>query len=372
MSDSFNDIGYAFIEIYVGMAKMVAYWHVKAMGFELKGYRGPETGVDDVVSFLLNKKDINLVITSAANPGNYDVVSFVDRHGNGVKRIAYSVPDVRKAYRRALKHGAIPLTEPKREKDKHGYVEEATLKLLDRKELVLFDNSHYTGLFRPGFEPKRIEGFVPGFDNHFESIDHIAYGLHINEMEYWVQYFLNIFGGDLYQELKPGDMATEYSGLLLKLIGTPNKAIFNVFVEPQNKARRSQVQEYLENYYGSGVQHMAFATKDIFVAMEHLRTGGVDFVTYPKAYYDLLREEGKIEAGLIDRLQENNVLCDVQEDVNGGPCHLFQTFTKPFGDRPTFFYEVIQRTGSYVGFALDNISQLFRAVEKEQLKREIP
>jgi len=364
MADVFKEITYAYIEYYVGMAKMVAYWHVKALGFELQSYSGPETGNKETVSYQLNKGDVNLVITSAAKPSCFDILSFVDRHGNGVARIAFRVSDVQGAWQAAMKGKAIPISPPQREENDHGYVEEASIKLFDRKEITFFDNSNYNGVFRPGYQEWRIEGFSPTFENGFQYIDHIAYGLHVNETQFWCNYYQQIFGGDIVQELKPGDVITEYSGLLLRLLASPNRKIFSVFVEPENKDRPSQVQEYLEAYYGSGVQHMAFATNNIFESVDAMRKGGVDFVKYPDAYYAMLEEESSLTSEMVERLKQYNVLCDVQ-----GDSYLFQTFTKPFGDRPTFFYEIIQRTGGYEGFALGNITQLFRAVEREQSKR---
>ena len=365
MSDIFDDLDYAYIEFYVGMAKMVTYWHVKALGFELKGFMGPETGNPDTVSFLIEKGNVRFVITSAASPSNFDVLSFVDRHGNGVSKIAYAVNDVKAAYETAVDRGGIPIGEIQRQENELGYVEEASIRLLARKEICFFDNSNYNGLFRPGFEPLEIAGFTPDFDNGFLFIDHIAYGLHVNEMEYWSNYFQNIFGGEVVQDLKPGDVITEYSGLLLRLLRSPNQKLMNVFVEPENRSRPSQVQEYLEAYYGSGIQHMAFASDNIFETVVHMRRTGVEFVQYPAAYYTLMREAGKVPADLIDKLEAHNILCDASDDG----AYLFQTFTKPFGDRPTFFYEVIQRTAGYEGFALQNITQLFKAVEREQALR---
>jgi 4-hydroxyphenylpyruvate dioxygenase len=362
--DIFDDYSYAYIEFYVGMAKMVAYWHVKALGFELTGYRGPETGVADELSYLLEKNGIRFVITSAAKPSCFDVLSFIDRHGNGVKRICYQVSDVEKAYHAAIARGGVPILPPRQVKDENGYITEASIRLLDRKEIKFFNDDDFRGLFRPYYMPISIEGYTPDFDNGFEAIDHIAYGLHKNEMDYWYGYYQNIFGGEMLQQLLPGDLVTRYSGMLLKLLGSKNGKINNVFVEPDNRERPSQVQEYVDAYYGSGIQHMAFATSDIFTSIRAMANGGIDFVKFPKAYYTSLREQAKIPSDLIDELETCNVLCDVQEGA-----YLFQTFTKPFGDRPTFFYELIQRTNGYVGFALNNITELFQAVEREQERR---
>lgn len=362
----FSNYDYAYIEFYVGMAKMVAYWHVKALGFELAGYCGPETGCNDKVSYLMEKNGVVLVITSASTPANYEVLSFVDRHGNGVKRIAYQVDNVEQAFEHALQNGGIPLTEPRQEKDVHGSVSEAAIKLFDSTELVFFDNSSYHGLFRPGFSNLEIMGFTPEFDNGFVAIDHIAYGLRKNQMDYWCGYFQKIFGGQLLQHLKPGHIITRYSGMLLKLLGSDNQRVFNVFVEPDNRQRSSQVEDYINAYYGSGIQHMAFSTANIFETIDAMRKGGVDFVRFPQTYYDQMHKNAEIPKDIIEQCETHHVLCDVQDNA-----FLFQTFTKPFGDRPTFFYEVIQRTNGYQGFALDNILELFKSVEAEQKRRDL-
>ena len=363
--DTFKNYDYAYIEYYVGMAKMVAYWHVKALGFEVVGYAGPETGSSGKVSYLLAKNGIRLVISSAAKPSNYDILSFVDRHGNGVKRIVYQVDNVEKAFDKAVARGAVPINKPERKEDQSGYITEASILLFDRKEIAFFNDDHYHGLFRPKYQPLKIVGFTPDFDNGFEAIDHIAYGTRINEMDLWCNYFQKIFGGKVLQDLRPGNIITEYSGMLLKLLGSDNGKIYNVFVEPDNRDSPSQVEEYVNAYHGSGIQHMAFSTSNIFGTLKAMRRGGIDFVNYPKAYYDNMRKKKSIPEALIDELEACNVLCDAQDDA-----YLFQTFTKPFGDRPTFFYEIIQRTNGYVGFALDNILELFKAVEGEQQKRE--
>ena len=364
MTDVFENYRYAYIEFHVGMAKMVAYWHVKALGFELVGYRGPETGHSDTLSFLMEKNGIRLLITSAAKPSAYDVLSFVDRHGNAVKRIAYYVDDVNEAFQTAVERGAIPIHPPKREENEQGYVEEAAIRLFDRKEITFFNDKNYSGLFRPNFKAHSIEGFEPDFDNGFQAIDHIAYGLHTNEMDYWCGYFRKIFGSTIVQQLKSGDVASRHSGMLLNLIRSKNGLINDVFVEPENGKKLSQVQEYINASVGSGVQHMAFSTNDIFKAVADMRAKGIDLVTYPKTYFDRLRAKGTLPVELMDRVEQSNVLCDQQGDT-----YLFQTFTKPFGDRPTFFYEIIQRTEDYSGFALDNITELFMAVEHEQGQR---
>lgn len=357
-----QDLSYAYIEFYVGMAKMVAYWHVQALGFEVKGYLGPETGVSDRVSYLVTKGNINLVFTSAAKPSSSEILSFVNRHGNGAKRIAYNVSNVAEIFEDAVASGATPIMSPKVFSDDSGEIAEASIKWLDDMELLFFDNSNYQGLFRLGYEELVIEGFTPNFESGFTHIDHIAYGLDQNQTDYWCNYFQKTFGGDITPNQEPDELATRYSGLILKLLRT-SSGVYSVFVEPVDKDSPSQVQEYLEAYDGSGIQHMALHTEDIFTTMECLLAQGVDFVKFPDAYYDRLLTQG-VDAELVGRLQRYSLLYDEQ-----GSTYLLQTFTKPLGDRPTLFYEIIQRTNGYQGFALNNIAELYDAVEEEKSKR---
>ncbi len=364
MVPALRDSTYAYIEFYVGMAKMVAYWHAKAMGFRLEAYRGPETGQHDVVSYVLRLGDVRIVITSAARPTCFDVLSFVDRHGNGVKRIAHRVQNVDTAYADAIAQGAIPSAPPARLTDEGGTVVQAALKLLDGKELLLVDDSHYDGPFMPGYVQTEIDGFEPTFESDLTTIDHIAYGMHINETHSWSRYLQGLFGGRFELKINNAVDAVDGPGLSLGVLRSDGGRFTNVFVEPRRTAVYSQVQEYLDAYGAAGVQHVALQTNDIWSAVRRMRAAGCDFVKYPDSYYDLIRDEYGLTDQLVSRLRTSQVLCDRHEDQ-----FLFQTFTKPFGDRPTFFYEIIQRVHGYDGFALRNIDQLFRAVEQESGRR---
>lgn len=355
-----------YVELFVGMAKMVVFWHERALGFRTTAYAGPETGVVDRVSYLLEKNGIRLVITSAAHPSAYEVLSFVDRHGNGVKHLAFAVDDVDSAFAEAVRRGAVPLREPDSQSDAHGSVRSARLKFLDGNELSLIDRSGYGGTFAPGFvevdaDPSLVEGEDPRGLSH---IDHIAFGIYPNEMKRWTEYFRNLFGGSLVQTWDEDDVGSTFSGMRLSVWRAANRALTGVFVEPVKSRNPSQVQEYLEAFHGSGVQHIAFASDDIFAAVAAMRAAGVAFVAYPATYYANLRKAGELPHSLIERLEEHHILCDRQ-----GQAYLFQTFTKPFGDRPTFFYEIIQRRANYEGFGQDNVRALFEAVEQDQTRR---
>ena len=363
MSEHIGRFRLAYLEYYVGMAKMVAYWHARALGFRITAYAGPETGVKDRVSYVLDKNDIRLVITSAASPAAYEILSFVDRHGNGVQSVALAVDDVEKAFVRALDCGAVPLSVPETVADADGSVIQADLKFLDSNVLRLIDHSRYEGTFKPGYEPVSHDILEQGSSIELQRVDHLAYGVYPNEMARWSRYFDDICGGRFLQKWDDEQVGSEYSGMYMAVHQAPNKALTSVFVEPANNRRVSQVEEYLQAFYGSGVQHVAFASEDIFTTVDEMRRQGVELVPYPATYYEGLRRRG-IPEDLVDRLEAHKILCDKQ-----GDSMLLQTFTKPFGDRPTLFYEVIQRVKGYEGFGQANIQALFEAVEQDQQRR---
>ena len=358
MSSFLDNIKYDYIEYYVGMAKMVAYWHVQALGFEVIGYLGPETGNHNKVSYFLKKNKTKLVITSAAAPSNYNIVSFVDLHGNGIKRIAVEVDNVEEFFTRIVDNGAIPMKTPSTMTDEFGSVTSASIKLFDDNEMVFVDYSQYEGEMLPGFKDISNTWITPQMDSNITHIDHIACALRENEIAIWENYLNKIFASSTIQEFGKGNIETNKSGLSLKVLQSENKAINNVLVEPDNKLNKSQIQVFIDENYGTGIQHLAFNTNDIFKTLDALKNRGVVFSTYPNSYYDLLRE--KYPDVDVDRLQEYNVLCDVEDGAI-----LLQTFTTPIGDRPTLFYEIVQRVNDYQGFGLGNINTLFEAVERE-------
>ncbi|MGB0521653.1 MAG: 4-hydroxyphenylpyruvate dioxygenase [Flammeovirgaceae bacterium] len=351
---------YDYIECYVGMARMVAFWHAKTLGFKVIGYCGPETGVPEKVSYFLQKNDIKLVITSAAQPSSYDIVSFVDLHGNGVKRLAIRVDDVATFYQKAVTNGAIPIREPFRKEDKHGFVEQAYVKLFDDNEIAFINADQYHGLFMPGYQnvAHEWEHTAGQEDTLLTKIDHIACALRENEMRIWESYLHNMLDATTVQEFGQGDIATNKSGLILKVLQNAQKSLNKVLVEPDNKEKKSQIQVFIDKNFGTGIQHVAFASEDIFTTVKRMREGGMIFTSFPDSYYDLLRE--KHPHLNVDKIQECRLLCDVEDDAL-----LLQTFTTPIGDRPTLFYEVVQRVNDYEGFGLGNINTLFEAVEKD-------
>ncbi len=357
--------GYDYVEFYVGSAKMVAYWHAKAMGLDIKGYAGPETGVKDRISYYLEGvQGLKIVITSALTPDNYEVSGFVTRHGDGVKRWSVEVNDVREVFSKAVKNGAIPMKQPKKYEDDMGYVEEAAIRLYDDAEIVFVNRDNYKGIFRPGFGEPVQNIQIQRQETGLKFIDHIVGNVHINEMDYWANYINSALDFETFLYFGPGDISTQYSALLSKVVRSKDDIIKNPINEPYEGARLSQIQEFTMEYKGSGIQHIAIATKDIVSTIRALRANGVEFLWVPETYYE---ELAKKDFGLeenIDDLRELGILCDVE-----GEGYLLQLFTKPIGDRPTFFYEIIQRKKGAKGFGQGNFQALFESIERDQERR---
>ncbi len=364
MSEILGIRGYDYVEFYVGSAKMAAYWYAKALGLKISGYAGPETGVRDRNSFYLTKNKLKFVITSAVQPGCYDVLGFVNQHGDGVKRWAIEVDDVEKAFSYATQHGAVMIKRPQRLEDKHGYVMEAAIRLYDDTELVYVNHDHFNHIFRPGFCEPRQDINIKCEETGILGIDHIVGNVRENEMNLWATYFNKTMNFDTFIDFKAGDIGTRYSALLSKVVRSSDSKIKSPINEPHAAEKKSQIEEYIEQYYGSGVQHIAIETKDIVKTIAALRKNGVEFLTIPDTYYDLMRQRDNLQIDeKIEDLQQHKILCD--KESTG---YLLQLFTKPIGDRPTFFFEFIQRKGAE-GFGKGNFQALFESIELDQKLR---
>lgn len=368
MSNTLGIRKYDFVEFYVGSAKMVAYWYAKAMGMTITGYQGPETGVRDRMSYYLTSGELKFVITSALQPSNFDVYSFIQQHGDGVKRWSIEVDDVERAFGYAVEHGGIKVVEPHRIENEKGYVTEAAIRLFDDTELVFINRDNYSGIFRPGFDEPVQKLNIECEDTAITGIDHIVGNVRENEMDLWADYFNRTLEFKTFIDFKAGDIGTKYSALLSKVVRSEDFRIKNPINEPYKGLKKSQIEEYIEHYYGSGVQHIAIKTNDIIKTISALRKNGVEFLTIPDTYYDLLRKrqdqgELHIEENL-DDLQRENILCD--QESSG---YLLQLFTKPIGDRPTFFFEFIQRKKGASGFGKGNFQSLFESIELDQKQR---
>jgi 4-hydroxyphenylpyruvate dioxygenase len=358
-------LGYDYVEFYVGSAKMWAYWHAKGMGLEITAYSGPETGVKDRVSYLLEGKSLRIVITSSVDPKEFNISSFVQRHGDGVKKWALKVKDVKFAYDTAVKNGAIPVSTYKRYEDENGFVEEAAVKIYDDAEIVFSNRNNYKGNFKPGFTRPVQNIKIESYPTGLKKIDHIVGNVRINEMDYWVNYLNKTLNFETFLEFGMGDISTQYSSLISKVVRSKEADIKNPINEPYEGLKKSQIEEYIDEYLGSGIQHIAISTDNIIETIANMKKNGVEFLEPPDSYYDNLREK-KIEIKeSIDDLQENGILCDHGETKG----YLLQLFTKPIGDRPTFFYEIIQRRDGATGFGQGNFQALFESIEKDQIKR---
>lgn len=358
--------GYDYVEFYVGSAKQWAYWHAKAFGLNIVAYQGPETGHRDHCSYLLsNEHNLKILITSALKPHSYEIQSFVQKHGDGVKRWCVEVVDVEDTFNRAIKNGAVPVTKPYKLEDDKGYVMQAAIRLYDDTEINFVNYDNFKGLFKPGFTKPYYNVEIERKETGIRAIDHIVGNVHINEMDYWANYINSSLDFETFIHFGPGDIGTEYSALLSKVVRSKDSVIKNPINEPYEAARLSQIGEYTQEYYGSGIQHVAIITTDIITTVANMRANGVQFLdTPPKTYYDRLRNNDFGITENIDDLEKNGILCDVE-----GKGYLLQLFTKPIGDRPTFFYEIIQRRNGASGFGQGNFQALFEAIERDQALR---
>ncbi|OVE81920.1 4-hydroxyphenylpyruvate dioxygenase [bacterium K02(2017)] len=371
MTNSLDIKKYDYIEFYVGSAKTTAYWFAKSLGFNIEAYMGPETGVRDRSSYYLTQNNIKMVITSSMHPASHDIISFLAQHGEGVKRWSLEVGNVRKAFEYAHEKGAIPIKFPEVYKDENGTVEEAAIRVYDDTEIMFINRDNYKGLFKPGYQkPPHKRDLTLRETPNLEFIDHIVGNVRENEMDRWASYLNNILDTETFIDFKPGDIATKYSALLSKVVRTKDNILKNPINEPYGGQKKSQIEEFIESYHGTGVQHIAIATKDIISTISALRKNGVEFLETPKAYYDNLRKrnddrEDKLKISEnIDDLEKLNILCDLE-----GEGYLLQLFTKPISDRPTFFFEIVQRRMGAQGFGKGNFQALFDSIEQDQEKR---
>lgn len=356
--------GFDYVEFYVGSAKMIAYWYAKALGFQITAYMGPETGSKDKISYYLTKNKIKLVITSASQPNTTEIWSFLNQHGDGVKRFYAQVNDVEKAYERAIDHGAISVRKPSPLKDSNGIIYEAAIRIYDDTELGFINYDLYTGIFKPGYEAPQQKIQIQCEDTGLDRIDHIVGNVREHEMDKWAEYFHKTLDFETFIEFKAGDITTKYSALLSKVVRTPDNVIKLPINEPYKGLKKSQIEEYIDEYHGTGIQHIAISTPNIIASIKALRANGVEFLEVPDTYYQALKEKQFRIKENIDELKELGILCDVE-----GKGYLLQLFTKPIGDRPTFFFEIIQRCEGSQGFGQGNFQSLFEAIEADQKRR---
>jgi 4-hydroxyphenylpyruvate dioxygenase len=343
------------VEFYVGNARQSAHFYVNALGFREVAHAGLHTGVRDRASHVLEQGRIRFVLTGALTP-DHEIGHHVARHGDGVKVIALSVPSVENAYREATARGAKGVREPWEESDEHGTIRFATIETYGETLHTFVDRSDYHGPFRPRFEVREHSAGDAGL----LAIDHIVGNVELGEMETWVKFYEDVFGMTEMLHFTDEAISTEYSALMSKVVTSGNGRIKFPINEPAEGKRKSQIDEYLEYYGGAGAQHIAVATRDIVRTVTEMRERGIEFLHVPETYYEDVPERiGEIKESLED-LRRLGILVD--RDDEG---YMLQIFTKPIGDRPTMFLEVIERHGAR-GFGEGNFKALFEAIEREQ------
>ena len=358
--DVFPINGTDYVEFYVGNAKQAAHFYQAAFGFQLVGYRGPETGVRDRVSYLLTQNKIRLVLTSPLGPDG-PIAEHVRKHGDGVRDIALWVDDARDAYQKAVERGAKSIQEPKAHKDDQGEVVVAAIGIYGDTIHSIVERRGYTGLFMPGFAPRKPH--YQAKETGLQYVDHCVGNVELGQMNVWVKFYERVMGFKNLISFDDSDISTEYSSLMSKVMSNGNEKIKFPINEPAKGKKKSQIDEYLDFYLGPGVQHLALATNDIVQTVTALQDRGIEFLHVPTSYYDELQSRvGKIDEP-VDVLAKLGILVD--RDPDG---YLLQIFSKPVQDRPTLFYEIIQRKGAR-SFGKGNFKALFEAIEREQAAR---
>jgi len=348
------------VEFYVGNARQSAYFYRAAFGMKLVAYAGPETGQRDRASYVLQQGKVRFVLTTALRPDT-EIARHVAKHGDGVRVIALWVDDARQAWRETTARGARSIHEPTEHSDEHGQVVTSSIAAYGDTIHTFVERHHYTGTFLPGFRRVAHDHIARPVD--LLHIDHMVGNVGWHSMDEWVDFYARVMGFSLYQHFDDKDISTEYSALMSKVMANGNGYVKFPINEPAEGRRKSQIEEYLDFYQGPGVQHIALATSDILSTVSKMQQQGVDFLTVPHSYYtELQNRVGKIDEE-VEELERLGILVD--RDDEG---YMLQIFTRPVEDRPTVFYEIIQRKGSR-SFGKGNFKALFEAIEREQALR---
>jgi len=354
-------LGWDYVELWVGNAKQSAYFYEHAMGFTRTAYAGPETGVRDRASYVLEQGDIRFVVTTALRE-DHEITKHHARHGDGVRDIALTVPDVTEAYRQAVSRGARGVVEPHRVEDEFGSLELAAIGAYGDTIHTFVSRGDYAGPFKPGYVSQSANG-QRNAGVGLRNIDHVVGNVELGRMNEWVAFYERVFGMTNILHFGDDQIQTEYSALMSKVMSDGSGKIKFPINEPAEGKRKSQIEEYIEFYNGAGAQHIALASSNIVETVEQMKERGFVFLDTPDAYYD----EAVERVGAIDEdyavLQEHKILVDRDEDG-----YLLQIFTKTAQDRPTVFFEVIERHGATT-FGEGNFKALFEAIEREQALR---
>ncbi len=358
-------LGTDYVEFYVGNAKQAAHFYKTAFGFQSYAYKGLETGSKDSVSYVLTQDKIKLVLTTPLNSKS-PINDHIVKHGDGVKVVALWVADARKAYEETTSRGAKSYMEPTVETDEHGEVVRAGIYTYGETVHMFVERKNYKGTFLPGFKEWKSDYNPESVGLKF--IDHMVGNVGWGEMDTWVKWYEDVMGFENFLSFDDKQIHTEYSALMSKVMSNGNGRIKFPINEPAEAAKRSQIEEYLDFYEGSGVQHIAVATNDIITTVTEMRKRGIEFLsTPPEEYYKAV--PGRLEEHShelkedIKKLMSLGIMIDADEEG-----YLLQIFTKPIEDRPTLFFEVIQRMGAR-GFGAGNFKALFESIEREQQKR---
>ena len=359
--DAFPLDGVDAIVFAVGNARQAAHFYSTAFGMRVSAYAGPETGEKDVASYVLESGGARFVLQGPVLAGT-PLGDHVGRHGDGVVDIALRVPDATRAFTLAVERGATPLEEPTLLEDDDGKVIRAAIATYGETRHSLVERSAYSGVYLPGFLA-RPPLLTPPARRFFQAVDHVVGNVELGRMDDWVRFYNRVLGFTNMKEFVGSDIATEYSALMSKVVADGTRKVKFPLNEPASGKRRSQIDEYLEFYGGPGAQHVALATNDIVAAVRAMKDTGMDFLETPDSYYDTLGEWVGETRVPLDTLRELKILADRDEDG-----YLLQIFTKPVQDRPTVFFELIERHGS-LGFGKGNFKALFEAIEREQARR---
>ncbi len=352
--------GYDAIEFWVGNAKQAAHYYRTAFGFELVGYAGPETGVRDRASYVLQQRAIRFVLTTGLTP-DHEVVRHQTAHGDGVRDVAFRVPDAEQAFTLALDRGASPVREPEVLEDEHGKVVRATIAAYGDTHHSFVQRGDYDGVYLPGYE--RVANDPLAVPVGLSAIDHVVCNVELGAMDEWAGFYERILGFSQLRHFDDEAISTEYTALMSKVLWDGEGRIKLPINEPAAGRKRSQIDEYLDAYGAPGVQHMALSTGDIVGTVEQLRARGVSFLTVPDEYYqDAKARVGEVDESW-DELARLGILAD--RDDEG---YLLQIFSEPVQDRPTVFFEIIQRHGA-MGFGVGNFKALFQSIERAQQRR---
>ena len=349
--------GTDYVEFYVGNAKQAAHYYKTAFGFQNLAYAGPETGVRDRASYVLQQGKIRLVLTTPLH-ADHPIAEHIKKHGDGVKVLALWVDDAYDAFEQTVKRGAKPYQQPQTIRDEHGEVRTSGICLYGETVHLFIERKNYTGLFLPGYEP--MASHYNPTETGLLYVDHCVGNVGWHKMNEWVNFYEDVMGFRNILTFDDKMISTEYSALMSKVMSNGNGYVKFPINEPAEGKKKSQIEEYLEFYEGEGVQHLALATHDIVKTVTDLQNRGVEFLSVPTTYYDELESRvGKIDED-VEPLKQLGILVD--RDDEG---YLLQIFTKPVEDRPTVFFEIIQRKGAK-SFGAGNFKALFEAIEHEQ------